>query len=407
MAISNIKNASNLDIWNALQSEYPNFANNTAKATADLFSERGWEMLKSRPDNLIDDFFNLSIRTVLQFVKIAEVKNPLSESGLVEYFSTPMGGLLQRIYVGTMKPISPRFLNLQDGTSVDPYVIRKNKNISESFARQSYAFQNILTLSEYDKKTIFLDANGMGQFLSGIIAQLQNSYTVQEYNNVMECLSHMIDSTTYPLKDTQKLTVVMADKENPTNDELLTFINGMKDLASSMEVVPSTGAYNAASFESVARPTDMVMLVRPTVLNRIQTQLTVGAFNPDMLTLPFKIQAVANFGGLIPYKEAAFTTPLYPVYDAKFGDVIGYNEAEDQTEVTVQEKDVFWKDPHEDVIAVIAQKGAIFINTQDGVAVDTLFNPVGRYTQYIMSQANVTICGDYHYNLVTVTATGA
>lgn len=389
-------------MWNALKGEYPNFASNTGKATAELFTERGFEMLKQRDPDAFDDFFSLSIRAVLQFVKPSEAQNPLAGCGLVQYYGEQFGGVLQRIYVDSLKPISPMFRNLQEGKSVDQYRVRKPK-AKEAWSRINFDFQSLVTLSQYEKKTIFLDEYGMGSFLAAIMQSLQNGYTVQEYNNVIETLNAMINSDTYPLKDTQKLKVVFADRDNPTNAELTNFILGMKDLASTMKVTPQTGAYNADSFTTVCRPEDHVLLIRPDIMNKITTNLLTGAFNPENLSLPFEVQQVLNFGGLEPYKEDAFTTKLYPVYDS-FGTVIGYNSQENQTSVEVEEKDVKWKDPNEDVIAVVAQKGAVFMNIQGGLETDVVPNFGGKYTNYYITLANATVCGDYHYNFITVRA---
>lgn len=400
--MSKLHTATNVEIWNAIQAKYPNFAATTGKATRDLFTERGFEMLAQRDSQALDDFFNLSIRAVLQFVKPSEAKNPLSGCGLVEYYGDQMGGILQRIYVDTLKPISPMFMNLEEGKSVDQFRVRK-PHAKESWAKINFSFQTMVSLSQYEKRQIFLDDYGMGSFLGAIMKSLENGYTVQEYNNTIEVLNTMINSIEHPLQDTQKLEMTFTDVKNPTNEELTDFILGLKDVAGTMAVTPQTGAYNAAAFASVANPSDHVLLIRPGILNRIQTNLLAGVFNPETLSLPFEVQPILNFGGLEPYKEAGYTTPLYPVYDS-FGSVIGFNESEGQSNVTVEEKDVYWKDNNENVIAVIAQKGAVFVNHQGGLEADVVPNYPGKYTNHYLSISNVTVCGDYHYNFITVSA---
>lgn len=406
MSLSNIKSVSNVELWNMLRKKSPTFRSHTSEGTSEMFTERGFEALKAKDPSAINEFFEISIRSTFQFITKSRAKNPLEGCGLVEKYSTPNGGFVQRMSVGSMKPISPKFHNLENGKTVDPYVIRKPEEIKERFFKQNFSYQSLTTIQNFQVKPIFVSEYGMGEFLAAITEGFQNGYTIQEYENAVECLNALMNSTEWPLQDTQVISVDMADKENPTNEELTNMIIRLKDVFSDFETSPQTSAYNAGKFATVVDKSDLVFLMKPKYKNRISVNLLTGAFNPETLSLPIEPFPIANFGGLKPYKEDTYTTPLYEVYDS-FGTVIGYNESEGQSNVTVNTEDVCWKDPNEDVIGLICQKGIVFENIQNPVEIRPIMNPAGLYDNYWMSSPNNTIAGDPYYTMIAVKAVTA
>lgn len=104
----------------------------------------------------------------------------------------------------------------------------------------------------------------------------------------------------------------------------------------------------------------------------------------------------------------AYSTPLYPVYDT-LGHQIGYATSENQTAATHSNEDptllpVYFKDPNEDTIAVLMDKGAIFTSTQNPYSVRPIINPRGLYTNYWASAPGNTIAGDPLYNFIVFNA---
>lgn len=399
--MNNLAAMSNVKLFNALRDKNPSFASITSKATSELFTERGFEMLKTTNLDVINKFTELSLRVAFQLMSVSHAKNPLEESGLVQVYSTPNGGYIQRMAVNTIKPVSPAYKDLKNGDDISPFIVRK-PTASERFAMKNFDYQSFITIQDYQLKEAWINTNGMGQYLAGVMEGLQNGYVIQEYANTMEAINAAINSTNFPLQDTQKIVCTFADKDNPTNDELTTFILAMKDLASAMKLSAQTGAYNAGKFKSTIDPSDMVVFIRPGIKNKISVNLMTGAFNPENLSIPFEVREIPNFGGLIPYKDAEFTTRLYPAYDAKTGEQIGFAESEGQTVASVSEDEVFYKDPNEDVIAMVAQKGLIFKTVQNPYSVAPIYNPRGLYTNYWANCPNNGINFDHFYNMVII-----
>lgn len=402
--IGSLAKITNSEFWNLARKASPTFASHTAKATADLFTERGFEGIQRTDLNAINEFIGISMRLAFQKVDISRARNPLAANGFVEYYNTPNGGFVQRMAINSIKPVNPGYKNLQNGQTVDPFIVRKPVT-TERFFRQNFDYQSFITIQDFQVKTIFVSEYGMGEWLAGVMAGLENGYIIQEYENTLECLNAALNSDTTPLQETQLLKVDSWTGEG-TTDELKQFILYLKNLASEMSVVTQSSAYNANGFSTYVDPENYVILMRPGIRNRIAVELEVGAFNPDRLALPFDVMEVENFGGIQYWTDPDEGDPVqvYPVYD-NFGAVVDgkYATTEGQAEADSDvETDVYTVDPNADVLAVVIQKGAIFENRQNPYTVTPIYNPRGMYMNHWANSPNNSIAYDANYNLVTI-----
>lgn len=392
---------SNVDLWNYLRATNPSFERHTSKGTADLFTEKGFEALRRQDVTAIDEFFQLSLRLAFQKVDISKARNPLEDSGLVEVYDTPNGGYVQRIAVDSIKPVSPAYKDLPDGNGPDPFVVRKPKS-SERFFAQNFDYQSFISIQETMVKRIFLEEFGMSAYIAGIIQGLQNGYTIQRYENILQAIHTALISSATPLKESQ---VVVIDNWSESEDNLKSFVLLVKDIATAMEVSPQTDAFNANSFATAVRAEDHVLLVRAGLKNKIEVMLEVGAFNPEKLAMPFTIKEVENFGGIYYTGTVAGATErIYPAVDAFGAKVDGkwvLTEGASESEA-VEATDITAVDPHYNTIAMIAQKGTIFENIQNGYSIRPIFNPRGLYTNYWADAANNAVCYDANYNLIEI-----
>ena len=395
------KMRSNMEIWNAMRVEYPSFGQITSKATEETFTEKGWTAMKNLDGTAISEFFKLLIRVTFNRLDLADSKDYFDEIGYGESFENPYGGVIQRVAINMLKPISPKYKGLTDGSSVDPYVVRK-PSTSERFFNQNFDYQNLVSIQEYEMKTIFLDQYGFDAFSSGLMAASLAGYAEQKYLAKLECVNEILNSTEYPLQDTQKITATFADDENPTADELKNqFIIPIQTLLDSANAMSSTSGFNSYKFRSRFDKSNMVMLVRAGFMEAVEANVNAYAFKDDYLKLPIEYHIVNDFGGLQPYKESTYTTPLYPVYDS-LGAMIGYNEQEGQSNVTVKENEAFFKDPNKDVIALISDKRSIFHAVQNPITIIPHLNGAGLYTNYWQSSPNNAIKYDPIYNNIAV-----
>ena len=397
-------NFSNVALWNALRKKYKSFASLTSEATADLFSEKGWSDISRDNIPALNSFFELSMRVAFQKMDIAKVNTRLVESGLVEVYGTENGGYLQRISMETITPVSPGFMNLKNGDSPDPFVVRKVE-ARERFFSFNFGFQSLVTIQEYQVKTIFLDEYGMSAFLGGIMTALENGYKYQLELNVYKCIHECINSATHPLQDTQKIKLDSWTDAGVTDAELLALIAQLQDLATAMETSITQKGFNANAFDTAVSPEDHVVLLRAGIANKIKRQLMVGAYNPDNLTIPFKILEVQDFGGVQHYADISGTaTLLYPHYD-NLGAVDGWATTEGGDKAyDLDSASVYTVDEDADVLAVVAQKGLVFENIKDPYQVIPIFSPRGLYNNYWASAPDTnTIAYDANYDCIVVT----
>lgn len=395
----------NSQIFEACRAFSPTFRNLTSAVTAQMLDNNGYEAINAIDSSIVNNWFNLSLKIVLQKVDVARARNPLEKAGIVEQYSTPYGGYAQRLAVEALKPTSPKFKGLTDGSSVDMQKVRLPKT-TERFFKLNWAFQNYYTLQDYQVKQIFDSAYGMSEFIGGIIAQMENSYKKQKYVNALDTLSSGINSVTHPLKDTQKVEL-SSWSASPTSSQLRELVKVLKNLKVQLEASPSTSAFNAASFDTAVDADRMVCMMRAGIQTEIQSELTTGSlygFDKEFLDMPFEVQEVLNFGGLVPYTDSTYTTRLYPVYDSNTGEQIGWSTSSTGTTVEVQNGSEVYKDTNADVLAVVIQKGAIFETIQNPVQViPAPYNAAGLYQTFWFSQADNGISFDYYYNVIIIT----
>lgn len=390
------------------------FESVTSNGTAKFFTEQGFEAVAASDLQILNDFLSLSMKVIFQKFDIPRVRNIMEDSGLVETYATPMGGITQRIATENIMPIDPRFSpeNIAAGND-NPFATRVQKD-TERFFRQNFRYQSVISIQEFPLKTIFTGSeNGIAAYVAAKMTGLENGFTMQRNANYLHVLMGGINSTTHPLRDSQKITLPWSEVTGDATDEQLgSFIDASMDVMSAIEDSVATGDFNAAGYESAWDRSDFVMFVRNPIKNRIRRKLRVGAYNPEDLAIPIdNVVSLNDFGDILPYKESTFETRLYPVYDAKWGSVVKDKYTETVggaiegagTEITDDGTNVFWKDTHEDVLAIIAQKGLIFRDEQNPYQVIPIFNPANLITNYWASSPNNGINYDYYYNVIVIT----
>lgn len=389
----------NVNIWDNLRSKYPSFASHTSKGTSDMFTEKGWEAINMTDRAAVDEFFNLSIRTMLVAVNISHAKDTLEDKGFGEYFDAPFGGIVQKMATTSVKPVSPAYRNYKNGDSVDPFKVRIPELTERAF-KQNFDYQSFITIpDDFTRKVIFVSEFGMSEFMAGIMEGLQNGYTVQKYNNKLEALNQALNSTKYPLQDTQKMNVTQAG-DSMTRDELVQLVLALQNLSSALDLAPQTGAYNALKFESTQDMGRLKLLIRPGYKNQLKSLLYSNTFNKDELALPFDVIEVPNFGGITYYQDSALAKQLYPHYD-DLGAEDGWTTTKGGT--TKYTGDIYTKDPNASVIGIVADKGLVFECRQNPYTVEPIRNPRGMYTNYWCNCPGGTVAVDPIYNMVTIT----
>ena len=433
MSLSNVAKITNAQFWDMCRRFSPSFASHTAEGTKQKFDAVGFEEIKLSGTQTLNDWFELSMRISFQLLNVSRAKNPLIDKGLVQVFDTPNGGYVQRMSINSVKPVSPAYRNLKDGDNPDQFEVRKPE-VGERFFEQNFDYQSWITIQdEFQVKTIFISQYGMGEFIAGILQALANGYTIQEYVNVKTCMNAAINSTQAPLKDSQIQNIGTFDDDEPTTAQLTTFLMRLKNVASSLEVTPQTGMYNAAGFESVVDPSDMVLVLRSGIKSAFNVNLMASAYHDQYMTLPWEIIEIDDFGGIsYQYDNDGTLVDIVPVYDKNgterglagtdIADKVAYKATtgankgkwcikldNDSEYVLIQKEDdgVSIVDPNANVLGMLMQRGAIFENAQNPYEVEVCRNVRGKYNNYWASRPGTAICYDSLYNLILFTKTPA
>lgn len=410
-------NITNATLWDAIRDKYPQFASLTAKATKDTFTNEGWEAITTTQPTLVNEFFALSMRVYLQLINVSRAKDTLEEKGFGEYYDNPMGGIIQRIAIDSITPVSPAYKGLTNGSSVDPFVVRKPTQ-SERFFKRNFDYQSMITITDqYMLKDMFINPYGIDEFMSGIMTGLQNGYINQVYLNKLEVLNAAINSATHPLQATQKYDVTVTTPGDPTITECGNIIRLIKNIVGAMDLGPQTDAYNALKFKTTQDISRLKLLIRPGYKTAIETKLMAQAYHNEKLNIPIEVIEVPHFGGLVPQVDISGTmTDVYPQYDslgavkvvddpsdAHYKQEV-FNTAADGSGTDYYTEDVVYYDPNSSVMAVIADKGAVFTSKQNGYTVEPIRNPRGLYQNFFANSPKNTIAYDPLYNFVVINA---
>jgi hypothetical protein len=257
-------------------------------------------------------------------------------------------------------------------------VVRK-PTTDERFFPTNFDYQSLITIpDEWNIKNMFLDPMGMSQFVAGIMQGFQNGYVKQLYVNKLEAINAGINSTIFPVLDSQKFSVSLSAV--PTADELRAFVLMVRNVITAMQMGASSNAFNAMGFDTTQDIDRLVMLIRPGYINALSVNLLSNTFNMSELQLGIDFIEVEHFGGLIPFTDDTFTTRLYEVYDS-LGVMIGFNTVEASSTVTVPEGDAVYQDPNANIIAILADRGLVFNIVNNAYRVEPARNVRGLYTK--------------------------
>ena len=467
---------SNAAYEKAFLKAYPQYKQYTSGVTASVFKDNGFLDTILADVSKLNEVYNALNRITLNIVNISQAVDTFDIGDFGESYDSEYAAGVQRIAIFPMKPTSPKFKNLPKA-GANHQAVRIPK-VEDRYFKINFDFQNYYTIQEYQIRQMFVSEYGISEFYAGFMAQMTNSYIEQKHLNTLECINALINSTAHPLQDTQKIVLASWTETNgfmtPTSSELIDFIQRIKNIVSHMNATTSTDAYNALGFKTHQDVSRLRLLCRVGIKNLIDTEVMVGAYNPERVSLPFDIIEVENFGGLvpivnveeemtgdgtktefyltaIPYNDIVvevagvalttgweinengkitFTTApaadakidvsynaqVYPVYATSSntdknvgeGEQIGWSLTEDDDTVAFTDKQIDYDDPNKNVLAVLADKGAVFsVNHNAPRMIAAPYNAAGLYVTNWFSVPANEIHGDALYSFLTINAPSA
>lgn len=429
---STVTKMSNADFLENIAELAPQFREVASRVSKEGFTESNFEAMSQLPtgqDN-VSNFYSIACLVGMQFVDYAGFKNKVDEIGVIERLAMPFAEYIQRNRVKRIKNVNPAWKGLNDGDSVDPYVVRKPEIEQDYYGGKNVAYQTFITMQEFDLKRGWLTENGIGNIVGAVFNMIDLDRAEFDYALYKEALNGAINSTEHPLQGSQKLelsaptsTVANFTAATFSKDELVELVENLIDIGEAIESNVSLTTFNAAKYPMPIDTSDLVMMIRPGYKAKIRTMLA-DVYHDENLKIPFEMKVVENFGGLVPYDGD--NAELQPVYDA-LGSMVGYvkksytnvsaatyDKTNDKytvrygaqqgstTDVTPESGVDHYVDPNEKVIAVLAQKGLIFELIQNPFNVRPIFNPRGEYTNTYFNQLDNYLGVNYSKALITI-----
>lgn len=383
----------------AIGKKDPDFKKWTAKQGADLFSTNGYKSFKNLTNNDKEDFFNNTVRVFLEMIKTPDinVRDPFNK--IVHEFGIPFGGIAQRMRTYLMKPENYKGRGLVNGSSVDPYVVRKPE-VSEDFWRMNFDYANHVTIQDANIRQMFTDPSGITTLLGGIMYGFDIAKDVQERVMLRYIINEILNDATTPLKSTQKVTVPDLLDASADDDDIRDFLMTFKNLAGRMKDICFSDEFNTDGYEHGLNLENYVLYVRDNVNNKINVTAKTTAFRTEYLDYGFpNVEFVTNFGAkLQKASDHSAVVPIYSTEDYNKGSVLGFN-------TSGQTSPLAWSaieqvDANPLIDAVLIEKGAILKGVQNGYEVNTIFNPAGNYLNYWARQINKMYGYDASYDII-------
>lgn len=393
----------NQNLWNMLRNKSPSFASMTAEATANTFTQQGVMALTSNPTAL-NEYFKVAMPFFQQFLMPPRAKDIFAEKDMGEKYPVPWGGFVRRLYGKHLKPLSPEYVNPQDGVSVDQQVVRKGI-FDESFWAFNWNYANRVTLPfENQILPILTSEAGLSEVTGALLSMLDASLTAEEGLVKLETLGMGISDTTYPLQASQIINVTGMTGDF-SQEAAIQFVLAVRQAITLMTSVPYTGAYNQAGYETVQDKSRLRLIVRAGLMDWLAVIAATNAAPIERLSIPVEVIEVPHFGKLVPYADAALTTRLYPVYrqTGNKGEQIGWATTEGATtpDPAYTDSNIFYMDTQASTYAILADKGLIFECEQMGRrTAPSTPNEWGLYTNMNDTWPNRILAYDHHYNVI-------
>lgn len=392
---------SNEDIVNIARSKSPTFASHTAKVTSDFFTERGWGTIKSKNwQQWTNELLGGIMPFVFERMDRTQFVDTIAEQGFGETVYEPMGEFIERITLAQHTPISPQYRNLKDGDNPDQFAYR-GVTINQRFFDSNFDYQDLLSLvDEWDMKRLFLATYGLSELVSAIYEAVYNTYTAQTYLNKIEAINHGLNDTEVPLQATQTYHVDMpTDYFTATEEQIVSTLKTIRAVVSNMTKVMATGAFNSYNYPVKQNISDLCLVTRFDLTGAIGLIAARNTFNKEYLAIPegIKIIEIPYFGYIA---TSDGTTPVYPVYGSKFGDVKGFSTVEGAAEPTIKPEDVVYVDKNPNVPFFLADRRWLLHIIRNPFTIEVARNKLGKYNNLIASAPNNSLKYDRLYNFV-------
>lgn len=415
-----LSSVSNASFLKAAVDMAPQYAAIASRVSNGIFTESNVEALRSLPtgnDNLTEIYGLFMLIAAQRFDK-ADFRNVFENMGILDRQRMPLGEYVAHFKVARLESVNPGFDGLSDGDSPDQFEFRPFEVEEIFYGGKNKDYQNFFSFKQYDLKRGLMKENGIGEILSLVYQAVDIDRVTKEESEYKEVINRAIHSEQFPLQGTQqfvldapKATVANFTANTFTVDELNSLCEALGDIDEELRTASYTTAFNADKIPGNLNPDDYVLVMRKGYKNKV-SQMIANIYHQQYYDrIPFKTYLLSDFGGIEYYADAAFTTELQVVYDrhgapvglvnASYTNVspaeqqsngtytVKYGANQGSTATVTSFNEAYKKDPNEEIMAILVEKGFLFELIQNPFLVQNAPNYRGQYvTTWFSQEAN-------------------
>lgn len=202
------------------------------------------------------------------------------------------GAVVQKLTVEMPEAVEDKTYELEDGQSVDQWIVSKPKVNQKFFAKRN-AYSFFITIQRHTLKLAFTSESGMASLISMIFGAVRNKMELALENLGRACLNNMIAETASTARNIKLVTEYNAIYEDDVvtsenamyNPRFLKFmVARIKDVRSFLTDISRT--YNDGTIDRFT-PMDLQrILIYSPLKTRLETVVESDAFNREFVTLP-------------------------------------------------------------------------------------------------------------------------
>lgn len=242
--------------------------------------------------NNVEAFMNTLVqRIALTIMGWRKYRNKLNDYALTDF---QWGAIVQKVRVHIPEFQADESYNLENGKSVDPWVINKPEAEQKLFAiRTPYSVP--ITISRVLLKEAFQGPELMSRFISYVTAQIRNGIELSLENLCRVAISNMVASTAHEVKLVTEYNAESGESITPANAMLnskfmawaIGIINQYRDYLADMSVL-----FNDGSIETFTPYSDQRFLIHSNFQRQLETTVQYAAFHDTIVSAKGKYNTV-------------------------------------------------------------------------------------------------------------------
>lgn len=227
----------------------------------------------------MNQFLN-NVVNKIAYQRIYAMKSFKNPFGRFKSYPVEWGDTIENLYV----ELPTGYKYNKDAT--DPFT-KSNPSVKAFYNQINSEMQYCVTIQRDLMRRAFLRANGLQSIIDVIIKQLTVAMEIDEYKSQLTVLNNANAFA-------NGFETFNADQYSTAEDAAQALTLKIADLVDDMTVAPST-AHNKAGVETISNKEDLILVIKPEIMQRINFEYLTGVFNLSKVELVNNIIKVPTF----------------------------------------------------------------------------------------------------------------